>query len=126
MSELKTKCEVRLTAKLTADPKELTTKTGRQMVTCNAVGPGSQDSPWWIKLLSMSSQPLEAFAALHKGDFVTVVGEMRMGKGYTNRDGVVVAGQCEVWIDEVIGLAGDAPVTATEVDQPFDDVSIPF
>lgn len=124
----RTHCTVELTAKLTADPQERTTQKGGQMVTCNAMGPGSDGNPWWIKLLSTRSQPLEAFAALRKGDFVTLRGSMKRGNGYTNRDGVVVAGQCEVWIDEVIGLAGDAPVTvtATEVDQPFDDTSIPF
>ena len=123
----RTQCTVELIAKLTADPQERTTQKGGQMVSCNAMGPGSEGSPWWIKLLSTRSQVLETFTVLHKGDFVTLRGSMKRGSGYTNRDGVVVEGGTEVWVDEIDMVTGGEPVAAPEqATAPDDYTDLPF
>jgi hypothetical protein len=99
-----------------------------RMVSVRCKGPGSKnkDGTWsalWLDVLATGTQADQLAQVPVKAEF-EVIGSLKAGADWTDKDGVVKQGGMVLWADSFPAFDG-VPATEPEQDQPFDD-SIPF
>lgn len=118
------KIEVQATLYAVKEPRWL---GNGKMVSLRCKGPGSKnaDGTWsavWLDVLASGSLADQLAQVEVKSEF-TVIGQLKAGADWTDKDGQVRTGGLCLWADALPGLE---VVPAPEVDPPFDDSSIPF
>lgn len=119
--------KIEVTARLYA-VKEPRWMGNGKMVSLRCKGPGSKnaDGTWsavWLDVLASGSLADQLAQIEVKSEF-TVIGQLKAGADWTDKDGQVRQGGLCLWADALPGFVAEPSVI--EPDQPFDDQSMPF